>query len=101
MACLRHMVFAAAAAVLLVHVFGAATMVKRSETSNQEAESCSGRTPCGWAIYNRTTRYIEYFMKNRCFCDNEKKCLRDDDDISIAAYVYRCKVEVLQEGSKS
>ncbi|KAJ8914576.1 hypothetical protein NQ315_010040 [Exocentrus adspersus] len=101
MAYLRHMVFAVAAALLLVHVFGAATVIKRSETSNQETEPCTGRTPCGWAIYNRTTRYIEYFMRNKCACDDEKKCLRDDEDLSIAAYVYRCKVEETQEESKS
>ncbi|KAJ8959985.1 hypothetical protein NQ318_009420 [Aromia moschata] len=70
--------------------------IARSDSSTESAptkEMCISRTPCGWAIYNRTNRYIEYFMKNRCECEGEKKCLRDDDDISIAAYVYRCKIE--------
>jgi hypothetical protein len=39
------------------------------------------------------TRYIDYFMRNKCECSKEKKCLRDDDDISITAYVYRCKID--------
>ena len=99
-------------------------LLQRSLVSNTSAntsaeaeakEVCQGRTPCGWAVYNRITRYIDYFMKNkydflplvkkillffvvRCECSKEKKCLRDDDDISITAYVYRCKID---DGSKN
>lgn len=30
-----------------------------------EKELCSGSTPCGWAVYNQYTHYIDYFMKNK------------------------------------
>nr|CAI5853954.1 unnamed protein product [Callosobruchus analis] len=68
---------------------------KRS-ADDEEVLICQGRTPCGWALYNKTNRYIYDFMKNRCTCDGDKKCVRDYDDISISSYVYRCKVEELK-----
>jgi hypothetical protein len=64
-----------------------------AEGTAETKEVCQGRTPCGWAVYNKMTRYIDYFMRNKCECSKEKKCLRDDDDISITAYVYRCKID--------
>ncbi|KAJ8974165.1 hypothetical protein NQ317_013122, partial [Molorchus minor] len=121
MANVRHILLAVAMAVLLVDVFGAAVIVKvnrtvhtktswplllRSESSTarlEDIEPCIGSTPCGWAIYNRTNKYyVDYFMKNKLapftirssvVVKERKKCLRDDEDISIAAYVYRCKIE--------
>ncbi|KAJ3643130.1 hypothetical protein Zmor_025858 [Zophobas morio] len=100
-------VVVAVVAFLCVEALSALSLHKRSLVSNTSAntsaeaeakEVCQGRTPCGWAVYNRITRYIDYFMKNKCECSKEKKCLRDDDDISITAYVYRCKID---DGSKN
>lgn len=28
----------------------------------------------------------------RCICPEPRTCVRQDDDISITAYVYRCKI---------
>ncbi|XP_053670123.1 uncharacterized protein LOC128720479 [Anopheles nili] len=52
---------------------------------------CEGNTPCGWGVYDPSTRVIENFMKNTCDCENMKQCVRTDDDVSISAYVYRCR----------
>ncbi|XP_065200047.1 uncharacterized protein LOC135831463 [Planococcus citri] len=52
--------------------------------------TCYGRTPCGWAVYTRWERKFEYFMKNNCACADDKICKIDDDNVSIAAFVYRC-----------
>ncbi|XP_053659674.1 uncharacterized protein LOC128708720 [Anopheles marshallii] len=53
--------------------------------------TCEGNTPCGWAVYVPSTRAIENFMKNTCDCENQLQCVRTDDDVSISAYVYRCR----------
>ncbi|RZC35438.1 hypothetical protein BDFB_003921 [Asbolus verrucosus] len=101
---LKHIVVFVVAAFLCIEALSALTLSKRSLASNasanasaegttEEKEVCQGRTPCGWAVYNRMTRFIDYFMRNKCECSKEKKCLRDDDDISITAYVYRCKID--------
>ncbi|CAH1374916.1 hypothetical protein MTP99_016292 [Tenebrio molitor] len=94
----------AVVALICVEALSALSLAKRSLASTASAnasaegtaetkEVCQGRTPCGWAVYNKMTRYIDYFMRNKCECSKEKKCLRDDDDISITAYVYRCKID--------
>lgn len=58
----------------------------------QPEEVCSGKTPCGWAIYKPFTRSIENYIKNTCDCPEPMKCARYDDDLSISAFVYRCRV---------
>ncbi|EFA09612.1 uncharacterized protein LOC664098 [Tribolium castaneum] len=96
----------AVVAFLCVETLSAFSLAKRSLAADAAANSsevqakeiCQGRTPCGWAVYNKMTRFIDYFMRNKCECNKEKRCLRDDDDISITAYVYRCKID---DGQKS
>ncbi|XP_053688075.1 uncharacterized protein LOC128737462 [Sabethes cyaneus] len=56
-----------------------------------EEEKCIDNTPCGWAIYKPFTRTIENYMRNTCNCPDGLKCVRIDDDLSISAYVYRCR----------
>ncbi|XP_066997589.2 uncharacterized protein [Anabrus simplex] len=52
---------------------------------------CHSSTPCGWAVYIPFTRRVDYFMKNTCDCPKGKDCMRTDDDLSVSAYVYRCR----------
>lgn len=52
---------------------------------------CSQDTPCGWAVYTRFTRVVDYFMKNTCTCEAGRECIRVDDDVSVSAYVYKCR----------
>ncbi|KAK4875508.1 hypothetical protein RN001_011930 [Aquatica leii] len=85
---------------LIVDALGAAVLNRRSSDDDNQLTAepikiCHNSTPCGWAVYKRFTRMIDYFMKNNCVCPPEKNCIRTDDDISVAAFVYRCK-----EGSK-
>lgn len=57
----------------------------------EELELCEHQMPCGWAIYAKGTRDLDYFMKNRCKCDVTDNCVRVEDDISQYAFVYRCR----------
>ncbi|CAL1266721.1 unnamed protein product [Larinioides sclopetarius] len=66
-----------------------ARVIKRST----QMTYCSGSTPCGWEIYQPATRSVEYFVKSPCDCPSGTECLRYSDDISIAAYVFRCRQE--------
>ncbi|XP_074029908.1 uncharacterized protein [Leptinotarsa decemlineata] len=86
----------ALAAALVVNFSAESAAVKRSEDAakNVTEPPCLGRTPCGWAVYNKMDRVIEYFLDNKCSCVDGKKCLRDGDDLSIAAYVYRCVLPI-------
>lgn len=54
---------------------------------------CGIKNVCGWAIYFPRTRFIDYFMEADCDCDPPQKCFKAEDDISLSAYVYRCKLE--------
>lgn len=51
-------------------------------------------TACGWAVYERDLRSIEYYMKNTCECPETYKCVRVGDDLSASAYVYRCRENI-------
>ncbi|XP_017778255.1 PREDICTED: uncharacterized protein LOC108563929 [Nicrophorus vespilloides] len=87
---------AATAVLLLLTValpsgVDASRLPGKIEDANGEVESCLKNTPCGWAVYHRFSREIDYFMRNRCECPKHKKCIRTDDDISVNAYVYRCR----------
>nr|CAD7411635.1 unnamed protein product [Timema cristinae] len=55
--------------------------------------TCFNSTPCGWLVYVPFTRRADYFMKNTCECPKGMSCLRTDDDLSVSAYVYRCRTE--------
>ncbi|XP_026805716.1 uncharacterized protein LOC113548832 [Rhopalosiphum maidis] len=61
------------------------------ESTTAPTKECHQNTPCGWAIYIPFTRRIDYFMKNTCICNPNLACLKTDDDLSVNAYVYRCK----------
>ncbi|XP_033219062.1 uncharacterized protein LOC117174255 [Belonocnema kinseyi] len=73
-----------------------------SETNtNSEPRICYS-TPCGWAVYVPFTRRVEYFMKNTCECyDESYKCVRTDDDLSVSAYVYKCRQNTTSEDIES
>ncbi|NP_001280476.1 uncharacterized protein LOC100167416 [Acyrthosiphon pisum] len=62
-----------------------------TESTTGPLKECHQNTPCGWAIYVPFTRRIDYFMKNTCICNPNLACLKTDDDLSVNAYVYRCK----------
>ncbi|KAL4121790.1 hypothetical protein QTP88_014231 [Uroleucon formosanum] len=62
-----------------------------TESTSGPMKECHQNTPCGWAIYVPFTRRIDYFMKNTCVCNSNLACLKTDDDLSVNAYVYRCK----------
>ncbi|XP_034247332.1 uncharacterized protein LOC117649057 isoform X2 [Thrips palmi] len=89
-----------------------ARSVAPSDTTNAAAAAtgemddqkvCHSTTPCGWAVYVPFTRRVDYFMKNTCECPKDRECLRTDDDLSVSAYVYRCRTaerpQDLQEDS--
>ncbi|KAL1462187.1 hypothetical protein WDU94_014047 [Cyamophila willieti] len=83
-----------------------AAIVKRraistENTSQQSSESsggkvCNSNTPCGWAVYIPVSRRVDYYMKNVCECPDGKECLKSEDDVSVNAYVYRCKKKVVK-----
>lgn len=62
---------------------------------------CHNRTPCGWAVYTPFTRSVDYFMRNTCECPEDKACLRTEDDLSVSAYVYRCRPENTESDTES
>ncbi|XP_022161505.1 uncharacterized protein LOC111027435 [Myzus persicae] len=86
MICLCLMSSAGAAAVHNRRSIATAT-----ESTTGPVKECHQNTPCGWAIYVPFTRRIDYFMKNTCICNSNLACLKTDDDLSVNAYVYRCK----------
>ncbi|VEN58627.1 unnamed protein product, partial [Callosobruchus maculatus] len=63
MAMVRRALLIALLAVAALHVL--ATAIHRRSADEEEVLICQGRTPCGWALYNKTNRYIYDFMKNR------------------------------------
>ncbi|GFQ89870.1 uncharacterized protein TNCT_372061 [Trichonephila clavata] len=75
------------AVVCLFFLYGEARVIKR----RAEGRYCSGSTPCGWEIYQPATRTTDYFVKSPCECPGGTRCMRYSDDISIAAYVYKCR----------
>lgn len=85
---------------LTLEVDGAAIVVKRraisaedtSTSSEKEPKECHNNTPCGWAVYKPSSRRMDYYIRNVCRCPAEKECLKSEDDLSVNAYVYRCKV---------
>ncbi|XP_071557199.1 uncharacterized protein [Temnothorax nylanderi] len=62
------------------------------EDATKTKQFCHHNRPCGWAVYDSYTRDIMYYMKNTCEClDESYKCVRERDDLSSSAYVYRCR----------
>ncbi|XP_039304896.1 uncharacterized protein LOC105195374 [Solenopsis invicta] len=48
--------------------------------------------PCGWLVYKPHTRDEVDFMRSPCVCPNGSyKCVRVGDNLSVNAYVYRCR----------
>ncbi|CAD7088964.1 unnamed protein product [Hermetia illucens] len=66
----------------------AASVYRKRSTSN----ICHPGARCGWYVYNKTTRHLEDPHK-ACECPKNELCTRTEDDISISAYVYRCRPE--------
>ncbi|KAG5673189.1 hypothetical protein PVAND_003256 [Polypedilum vanderplanki] len=67
---------------------------KLSTTTDPSQALCEkDRQPCGWAVYGTGKRNkIQYFIQNTCFCNKEtQKCILDGEDLSLSAYVYRCR----------
>ncbi|KAG8230295.1 hypothetical protein J437_LFUL017776 [Ladona fulva] len=54
-------------------------------------KTCHSSTPCGWAVYLAHNRREVYFVQNTCECEKDKECLRAEDDLSVSAYIYRCR----------
>lgn len=63
-------------------------------------EKCNDHTACGWAVYKPFTRNVEKYMRNTCNCPAEMACIRTDDDLSISAFVYRCRKQEQQNQEK-
>lgn len=73
-----------------------------ADNSNKDGPRLCYNTPCGWAVYVPFTRTVEYFMKNTCECENDSfKCVRTDDDLSVSAYVYRCRQNTTSDDIES
>lgn len=71
--------------------------IRDSRSANHEegdtrSQHICDHNPCGWAIYKKFTREVNDFVKNMCECaDDTYKCVHVEDDLSIGAYVYRCR----------
>lgn len=85
----------------LIEQFGPTNIRISRDTENNDKEDepkrCPSTTACGWAVYERDLRTIEYYMKNTCDCPETFKCVRVGDDLSASAYVYRCRENVTAE----
>ncbi|KAG5883932.1 hypothetical protein JTB14_003754 [Gonioctena quinquepunctata] len=96
MSLLKKALFLMIVIVLLVNIFVETATIKRSKDfdmttgSSESNDVCVASTPCGWAVYNKTNRMIDYFLENKCVCEGEQKCIRKRDDLSIAALAARC-----------
>ncbi|CAH0555935.1 unnamed protein product [Brassicogethes aeneus] len=91
MASINKALFVIGLLVLVFVRFNQGGIIKRELNLTSKLEECSSQTPCGWAVYNSSTRKIIYYMKNTCQCGNELKCLRDNEDVSISSYAYYCR----------
>uniref|UniRef100_A0A182IXY6 Uncharacterized protein n=1 Tax=Anopheles atroparvus TaxID=41427 RepID=A0A182IXY6_ANOAO len=87
--CVLSAVHVSRQAALSLHLLSRNERSIANQTQNEK--KCETNTPCGWAIYVPFSRQIEKFMKNTCECEKSLECLKTDDDVSISAYVYRCR----------
>ncbi|XP_065155193.1 uncharacterized protein [Atheta coriaria] len=55
-----------------------------------EDEPCEFDSPCGWAVYVRASREVDYYVYN-CKCKSDELCTKYEDDISTKAFVYKCR----------
>uniref|UniRef100_A0A8D8SX78 Uncharacterized protein n=1 Tax=Cacopsylla melanoneura TaxID=428564 RepID=A0A8D8SX78_9HEMI len=79
------------AAIVKRRAISAENTSQSSESSDGKSTVCHSNTPCGWAVYIPVSRRVDYYMKNVCVCPEGKECLKSEDDVSVNAYVYRCK----------
>lgn len=59
-----------------------------------DLSGCAGDIPCGWALYEvkDDEKVVIDFMPNTCTCDKmTKQCIKTDENMSIKAFVYRCR----------
>lgn len=64
-----------------------------SPVSSRNEIDCSAESfACGWAVYKPLTKQLKYFIKSKCECGANQKCIRSWDDIQKTAYVYECKI---------
>ncbi|GAB1865303.1 hypothetical protein CAJAP_06382 [Camponotus japonicus] len=79
----------------LIKQFGPKNVRISRAIENNDKEDAPKRycynAACGWAVYERDLRSIEYYMRNTCECPDSYKCVRVGDDLSASAYVYRCR----------
>ncbi|CAG7733311.1 unnamed protein product [Allacma fusca] len=66
------------------------SLYKREVTSEPDTV-CRSNGVCGWEVYDSYTRNREYYVSSSCKCTAAELCIRMEDDISISAYVYRCR----------
>ncbi|EFN67819.1 hypothetical protein EAG_07317 [Camponotus floridanus] len=82
----------------LIKQFGPKNVRISRAIENNDKEDAPKRycynTACGWAVYERDLRSIEYYMRNTCDCPDTYKCVRVGDDLSASAYVYRCRENI-------
>ncbi|CAO1441332.1 unnamed protein product [Diamesa tonsa] len=70
------------------------TTEKINVLPSMDMTGCAGDIPCGWALYEVVDgeKQIIDFMPNTCLCDkNVKQCVKTDENMSINAFVYRCR----------
>ncbi|KAG8193916.1 hypothetical protein JTE90_011471 [Oedothorax gibbosus] len=76
---------------VVVCMFGITIHARTISKRSSDSSICSGSTPCGWEIYRPESRVSDFFVNSPCQCADGMRCVRYRDDISIAAYIYRCR----------
>lgn len=66
-------------------------MTDSSSTTPKTPSKCPHMGACGWGVYGENKKKIKYFIRNTCRCSAEYGCLLDDEDLSLSAFIYRCK----------
>lgn len=66
-------------------------LVEKSTTTTSSLKCIVNQQPCGWGVFSKNRKKVDYFIKNTCSCPASYKCLLDGEDLSLGAYVYRCK----------
>ncbi|RVE52138.1 hypothetical protein evm_003211 [Chilo suppressalis] len=61
---------------------------------------CAPHTPCAWSMYKPVIKFIEINVTNSyCECDKGLECIINEDDVSVSAYVYRCRSPVKEDST--
>ncbi|CAL8096603.1 unnamed protein product [Orchesella dallaii] len=66
-----------------------ASVNKRSVEQSEDV--CRNNAICGWEVYHPSTRNLQYYVASSCKCHQKESCIRAEDDISISAWVFRCR----------